>query len=305
MSQIFFLFFLFIRSIIKITVMTSAPSVMILTLILIVNIYRKNFVFKTSVHVPGRRTAFYQIMSYFFYYQDDLPEGVGFTYFGTAHIIWLILIAAASVLAAIFMCRRSESGQKKFSLILGWCTVGIYLVRELFITCTGHMSIYELPLHLCIIAGFLCLAHDYSEGTLIGHFLYSGGIPCTVMALVSPDWTVYPAFSFISITNFAYHGLLLIYIVSQLSAGRFKISLKRTWQVFLLVCAIAVPVYVFDMIFKVNYMFLMIPSPGSVLSFISDISGDSLYLVFFALFNICVLFIMDGIYTLAKKLRRQ
>ena len=243
-------------------------------------------------------------MSYFFYYQDDLPTDVGFGYFGPEHIIWLVIIIAISSAFAAVLHNSDKNRSKRYSQILGWTIAVIYVIRELFIACTGHMSIYELPFHLCIITGYLCLAHALTGNRIIGHFLYAGGLPGTVFALLTPDWTVYPAFSFISITNFLYHGLIVTYVIGQLASGRFEISLKKTWQVFLLVCAIAAPVYVFDSIFKVNYMFLMIPSPGSVLCFISDIFGDKLYLLGFAIFNMLVLLLMDGIYTVIHKIRQ-
>ena len=248
-------------------------------------------------------------MKYFFTYQDDLPADVGFTYFSLSHVLWLVIVVVLTVGFAIIYHKVNAKKQNTQSKVIGCALAAAYILRELVIACTGHMSVYELPLHLCIIAGFLCLIHAYTGNKLIGHFLYSGAIPCTLSALLTPDWTVYPPFSFISITNFLFHGLILVYAVCQLSANRLNISLRSTWKVFVMVCLIAVPVYAFDLIFKVNYMFLMTPSPGSVLSFISDIFTDKFYLAGFALFNMVVLLLMDGSYTLAcffcRKLKKE
>ena len=66
-------------------------------------------------------------MLVFFMSKDTVPEGVGFSTFGVGHLIWLVGIIAAIILATVIYKRLDEKGRKIMRLAVG----GIILFLEI------------------------------------------------------------------------------------------------------------------------------------------------------------------------------
>ncbi len=218
------------------------------------------------------------ILKYFFVYGSELPENVGFSLFGVCHFLWLIVLGAASVCYLWRYKKWTKRRRKAWDIVIGSSMAGWMIVRTVYLVVVGHMTVYELPLHLCSIAGILCCVHSFVKWDWVGQSLYAICLPGTVLALIFPDWTRYPAIHFISIEGFCFHIGIVMYVGSQLIGGTIVPLMGRLWKVLLFLAVLVPPVYAFDRRFSTNYLFVIKPSAGSPLEWLADIMGIPGYL---------------------------
>ncbi|MCC8156537.1 MAG: TIGR02206 family membrane protein [Oscillospiraceae bacterium] len=218
-------------------------------------------------------------MENFFVLENRLPAGAGFATFGREHICWLLIAAALGAALCMAFRRAGRRGQARLRVAVGCMILLCELLKDANLLAQGVFDIYYLPLHLCGIAVFFSLYHSLRPGEVIGNFLYSTCMPGAFCALLFPDWTAYPAFSYHSIVAFLVHTLLTVYPLMLLCGGAFRPNRRRLPACFLLLLSLAVPIYVFDRIFQANYMFLLQPSPGSPLEWFASFLGNPGYLL--------------------------
>lgn len=231
----------------------------------------------------------------FFTYETELPQGVGFSLYAPPHLAALAVIILLCIVCSIAYRKAGQSKQQRISRLLGIAILLLEIVRTVVYSFMGGMSIYELPLHLCGMAVFLCAIHSLWKPDWLGQVLYSLCLPGAWAALLFPDWVMYPFFSFVSLHSFAAHGLTVLYIILQTASGAIRPRLSAVWKPVLFLCAVVPPVMWFDYRFHANYMFLQLPSAGSPLVFLSNLAGGSHagYLFLFAVSIFCIMVLMD------------
>jgi hypothetical integral membrane protein (TIGR02206 family) len=227
-------------------------------------------------------------MDYFFTFEKDLPENVGFDLYSSGHIAWLLAVAFVGVIAPLLYARAGKVGRKRADVIIGTVMLLLELLWNSVLFAGGNLKSDMLPLHLCAISVFMYVIYAYTGVKWIGEYIYCLGIPGAVCALLFPDWNMYPFGSYYCISSFLLHGLLVVYGIMLLASGRVKPRIKNLSRPmgFLLCCAAAV--YIFNRRYGTNYMFLMTPSEGSPLIFISNIFSQKLYLLGFFLLVVAV-----------------
>ena len=233
------------------------------------------------------------MLSLFFTYGSKLPPDVGFPMFGAAHILWLLTGTTAAVLLALLYKRADDTARRRMDKAAGWFLTGLIIVRSFYLALAGELTVYELPLHLCSLAGFLCLLHAYIPADWLGQTLYALCLPGTLAALIFPDWVYYPPIHFITIEGFLFHFGVGVYVIFQLLSGRLRPRLRGVWKVLLFLAFAAPPVYCFNLRFGTNYMFLNVPSPGSPLEWMADILGVPGYLIGYAALVIAAVWLME------------
>lgn len=231
----------------------------------------------------------------FFTYQSDLPPQVGFSLYSPAHLATLVLLVCLCALCAKRFRASAAAVQQRVTRALGLLLLLWELLRTAVYWHIGFMGVGELPLHLCGLAVFLCFFHSLWSADWLGQVLYALCLPGTCAALLFPDWTMYPFFSFVSLHAFAAHGLLVLYIVMQTASGRIVPRLSALWKPVLFLCAVVPPVALFNRHFHTNYMFLSLPSPGSPLVALSEWAGGTRagYLCLFAALIFAVMVLME------------
>ena len=218
-------------------------------------------------------------MEYFFTLEEDLPAGVGFSLFGLAHILWLGV--AAAICAALCLCfrRASADGRRRLRHALGWAVLACEALKDVNVLAQIGFDVWYLPLHLCGLAVFFTFAHSRKPGKTLGNFLYACCAPGAVFALLTPDWTRYPPFSYHSIVGFVVHALLVAYPLMLLVGRELRPEAKYLPRCFGILVCCAAPIAVFNHFFGTNYMFLSWPSPGSPLEWFSSFLGVPGYLL--------------------------
>lgn len=235
-------------------------------------------------------------MKYFFTYSDDLPDNCGFELYGIVHMIWLLIIIIA--VFAFVMSKRYI--KEKLLCFQGNFLLFLIIIRLIVVTLIGHMSVYELPFHLCSIAGILCFIHSRYKIWWLGQIIYTLCLPGTVAALIFPNWTEYPAMNFITIQAFLFHGGIVLYIAVSLNTKNIVPDFKGIIYSAVFLVFITVPIYLFDRCFNVNYLFVLRPSAGSPLEWMENCMGNPGYLIGYALLVVLVMFIMNFFYYIYK-----
>ena len=242
-------------------------------------------------------------LRYFFVYEDRLPDGVGFPMFGAAHLLWLALLLAGTVLFWRKYAGWSPKAKEAADRSVGLSLVGLIAVRMVYVALIGKLTVYELPLHLCSMAGILCGIHAFFRWDWLGQTLYALCLPGTLLALIFPDWCYYPAIHFITIEGFLFHAGIVLYAGCQMISGRIVPEIKKLWKVLLFLLFAVPPVYWFDVRFCANYMFVRRPSPGSPLEWLAERMGNPGYLYGYALLTVLVLVLMDIGYAAARRMK--
>ncbi|MCD8131506.1 MAG: TIGR02206 family membrane protein [Lachnospiraceae bacterium] len=210
---------------------------------------------------------------YFFTYETDLPEGVGFSHFGSVHLLWLAVIVLCIVLLSVFYMKKSKRGRRGLSKALAWTMCGILAAEHVVLLITGHQTIYQIPLHLCTLMPVVCLIFAYTRWDWAGQTIYSLGIVGAALALLFPDWNMYPQWNYMNLTGFSIHTGLILFGVWQLLDGAVKPRMKAMWKPVAFLMVVVPPIYLIDRWLGTNYFFLMEGSLGSPLQLLQERLG--------------------------------
>lgn len=196
----------------------------------------------------------------------------GFGLFSAAHFLWLAICAAVILSAGFRYKKASPRARGRMRLAAASLALAVELMKTVFLLCMGEYGIGRLPLHLCGLSVYMIFVHSLRARPANGvfsQFLYAFCMPGAVFALIFPDWTGYPLFSFMTFAGFLLHMLIVLYVITLLFGKDLVPSLRRLPVCILIMLLICVPVYFFDRFTHTNYMFLNWPSPGSPLEWFS------------------------------------
>ena len=265
------------------------------------------------------------MLEYFFTYGSELPNDVGFPMFGAAHFIWLAIGIILTVLFLICYKKVNNAerkmvahrnglqdsspsgnekligGTRKLDLTFGIITMALLVVRYIYLAIVGHLGVYELPFHLCALAGIFCFLHAFKNWDWMGQVLYCLCLPGTIVALVFPDWTYYPPIHFITIQGFLFHFAVALYVICQLISGRIRPDIRKLWKVFVFLAITAPLLYIFNKHFDTNYFFVNVPSKGSPLEWIASFMGNPGYLIGYGILAVVITSALDLLYALIRR----
>lgn len=229
----------------------------------------------------------------FFTYETTLPRGIGFGMFRVGHFIWLAAIFAGIDLVMRWYRRADKRTQRKIEIVTA-ASMSVWIVlRAIYIAVLHENFLYELPLHLCSMAGILCGIHCITQWEWLGQVLYSLCLPGAILALLFPNWNFYPAIHFLTMEAFLFHMGIVLYVCMMLQSHGIVPDIRKLWKVIVFMIVVVVPIYFFDKRFNVNYMFVNRPSAGSPLVWLAGWMGDPGYLVGYAILMILCVVLMD------------
>ncbi len=241
-------------------------------------------------------------LKYFFTYESEIPDGVGFGIFTLCHLLWLMVCAALTMLFLRYYKKAGQKHRRKAELILAFSLLAWMLLRTIYVLVIHKPLLYELPFHLCSLSGLLCLLHCLTGLKWAGQVLYVLGLPGTVLALVFPNWAFYPMIHFITIEGFFFHTGIVMYVLAMLYSLQIVPEFKKIWQVIMFLFAVVTPVYFFDRKFNTNYMFVNWPSQDSPLEVLAGFMGNPGYLFGYAVLVLLVIVFMNAIYKVIRRL---
>lgn len=215
-------------------------------------------------------------MTYFWTAQEEVPAGLGFPLFGTAHLLWMggVLLA---VLAVSCTSRRWKP-ETVHRLLCGltWAALGLEVLKDGALLLTEQFRPNYLPLDLCGLSIFLEFAAVRKPHPLLLELVYSLSLPGACLALLFPNWFSLPLWNFYSLHSFFLHGLLVMVPGVLLARNILRPSWKRLPFCFTCVAAACVPVSLVNRRFGTNFFFLARPSDGSPLVWFEQVFGSHL-----------------------------
>lgn len=240
----------------------------------------------------------------FFTYETTLPRGIGFGMFHAGHWIWLAAITAGIVGVMRWYGVASDKTRRRIEIVTA-SSMSVWIVlRAAYIAILHEQFLYELPLHLCSMAGILCGIHCITHWKWLGQVLYSLCLPGAVLALIFPNWNFYPVIHFLSLEAFLFHMGILLYVFLMLYSHQIIPDIKKIGGVILFMIGVVTPIYFFDKRYDVNYMFVNRPSAGSPLVWLAHWMGEPGYLVGYAGLMILCVILMDLGYSCYVRMRR-
>ncbi len=252
-------------------------------------------------------------MRYFWKEQADIPAGMGYPLFGAVHIL-STGITLLLVFCGIKTCLRLEApGRNKVLKTIPVLMLFMEIFKDGFLLRVHRFSLGFLPLHVCSIGIFVFLVREYAHSRRVkdfcGELSYVLIMPASFAACVFPDWTVYyPAWNFMNLYSYLWHGLLLLYPLLLRMTGEIKPSIRHIWRPVLFLLVVTPAIYFFDKRFQCNYFFVNTAPAGTPLEWIASVWGGPGYLAGFAILVLavfCFVYFLDGIAAALWKRRNE
>jgi len=232
------------------------------------------------------------IFQYLFYSADNIPEGVGFSLFGMGHLIWLASIALVITWGCGRYRRCEENGRQKMRRRVSALLIVDELLKITVLSAIGYYDASYLPLHLCSINIFVCLWYTLRPNKMAAEVLYALSIPGALVALLSPTWVELPFINLMSFHSFSVHGLLILYPMMLLTSGEHRPNIRRFWMPLAFMLVLSPVLYVFNIIFDTNFMFLNGTADNIVLETIERIVTPKFYILGLVALVMVVWFVM-------------
>ena len=241
-------------------------------------------------------------MEHFWETVEVIPEGIGFSHYGTLHLCWLAAFAVLTVLNCIFYRRLGEKGRRIWRIAVAVLLVLDEVYKQIPLFINGYFTLGYLPLHLCSINIFVIAFHAIRPTKTVGNFLYTVCIPGAMAALLFPTWNALPGANFMVIHSFTVHILLAMYPIVLTAAGEIKPDLKELPKALLLLVGLAVFALLCNLLMDTNFMFLMYADPGNPLYLFKELWGS--HLLGFPVIISGVLLVMHTPWVIAKRIKQ-
>ncbi len=228
---------------------------------------------------------------YFFTFRSNLPDGTGFRHFGPIHLLWLLAIAVLLILLSLWYRRLGQDKKKKLLLGLGVLLCVMLAAEFLIVAATGHMSVYRLPLQFCEISPVLCLLYVCFHWDWVGQTVYSLSGFGALVALLFPNWNMYPQWNYVNISGFLIHGGILLFWAWMLLCGDFRPRMIAMWKPMLFLLIISPVIYRLNIIWGTNYFFMIADAPNSPLTILYQVFGKQGYIPSYAVMVFIVMLV--------------
>jgi len=162
-------------------------------------------------------------------------QGEPFVLFGTAHLAALLLIALACVAIVVLRRRFTPRGQRN----MRWGLLALIYVCEgswqVWMLVTDQWTIQGmLPLWLCSVTSWSMPLLLIWRNRFYFEWAYFMGIIGAIMALLTPDLTIYgfPHYRFIEFLTL--HGAILVAVVYMTAVEGFRVNFASLLRVFVI-----------------------------------------------------------------------
>lgn len=239
-------------------------------------------------------------MEHFWKTVEVVPEGIGFSHYGTLHLCWLAAFAVLTVLNCFVYRKLEEKGRKRWRVAVAMLLVLDELYKQIPLIINGYFTLHYLPLHLCSINIFLIAFHAIKPTKALGNFLYTVCIPGAMAALLFPTWTALPGANFMLIHSFTVHILLAMYPIVLTAAGDIHPELKQVPKALLILVGLSIVALGCNLLMDTNFMFLMYADQGNPLYVFEQLWGS--HLLGFPVIIVGILLVMHTPWAIAARI---
>lgn len=217
------------------------------------------------------------MFQYFFECSDTIVKGVGFSHFDPLHLMWLLAFVLFAGFSCYFYKNATPEKRRKIRFVYAGLLVLDELIKIAGLSAFGNYSVSYLPLHLCSINIILIAIHVFKPTKALDNFLYSICIPAAIVALLFLTWTKLPLLNFMHIHSFTVHILLATYPIMLTFGKDIRPSAKDLPKSLLLLLDLALPIYIVNLLFDTNFMFLMRAGKTNPLYIFEKMWGNHLW----------------------------
>lgn len=208
--------------------------------------------------------------------KETIPAGLEWSHYGPWHLFWLAVMVVFITLLSVQYKKRDDHTRAKWRHVLGLIIPGMEVCKLTILLVNGTYTHDYLPLHLCSVSILLIAIHARRPGPILDNYLYGICIPGAMAAMLFPDWTMLPPVNYNNIHSFIIHILLVAYPVMVTVGGDLRPDWRKLPRCLLFTLCLAVPVYLFNLKFGTNFMFLMYAEPGNPLLIFEELWGHHL-----------------------------
>ena len=202
---------------------------------------------------------------YFLDTVDTIEPGHGFTHYDGYHLLWMIAAAVFIAGLALLYRRQDDATRAKWRKRVALAIVLDEVWKMFWLAVGGNYTLDYLPLHLCSINILLIAVHAWRPNETLDNFLYGVCIPGALAAMLFPTWYTLPLLNFMHLHSFTVHILLIAYPVMATVGGDIRPDWRKLPKCVLFTFCMAVPIYLFNLAFGTNFMFLMRAEEGNPL----------------------------------------
>ncbi len=191
-------------------------------------------------------------------YSDGLGAGA---YADWRHILWIVATPVLGYLLYQFFKSRKELGKTAvltaaISLLI--LRIGFQLSN---ITFAGHEPAWRfIPFHLCAIMGFVMPVVAIFQIEKLKMPIYVIGMMGGIATVAFGDYFVSSFLAFEYVEGIIAHTLLIFIPIIEISIGRFKLEIKKSWPIFVVMPVLILWAFIGNQVFfksqGTNYMFL-------------------------------------------------
>lgn len=215
-------------------------------------------------------------MKHFLDTVDTIEPGHGFAHFDGYHFLWLGFLVAFAAFMAVQYRKQDAETRAKWRKRMAVAIILDEVWKMVFLTVGGTYTLNYLPLHLCSINIILIAVHAWRPNKILDNFLYGVCIPGALAAMLFPTWYPLPMLNFMHLHSFTIHILLITYPVMATVGGDIRPDWRQLPRCILFTLCMAVPIYLFNLVFDTNFMFLMYAEAGNPLLIFENLFGNHL-----------------------------
>ncbi len=241
-------------------------------------------------------------MQFFLETVDTIAPGHGFAHFSGYHFLWIGILVAVCAVMSVHYKKQDPQTRGKWRKRLAIAIILDELWKMFWLTVGGTYTLEYLPLHLCSINIFVIAWHAWRPNKTLDNYLYGVCIPGAVAAILFPSWASLPPVNFMHLHSFTIHIMLILYPVMLTIGGDIRPELRQLPKSILFTGLMAVPVYLFNLAFDTNYMFLMYAEAGNPLLLFENWFGN--HLIGIPVLGAVFLGVMYGVLHLCRKLAK-
>ena len=186
---------------------------------------------------------------------DALPAGPGL--FSTPHIIFIILMGLWIILSSYLFYKHPKFALKLTTFLCYFMMIS-RLFRMFLLWLSGTATFFEvLPWHLCHLMSFvfpifyLTKTKKFFFPILVVTFF--GGI----LTFIFGNYYQFQYFTFLDIESILLHFMMSTVVVACIASGYYKINLKDSWQIPIMLVLLIIHASLGNLICKTtNFLFL-------------------------------------------------
>ncbi len=241
-------------------------------------------------------------MKHFWTEKERIPEGYGYGQFSAKHFV-LIFLCLLLTIAVSAMYKGADPHIRLVILRTIGITLMVIEIIKLIVIGFSDISVLEyLPLELCSFAGYSIFCDSIRPfNTFFPILLLTLFLPAAIMAIFFPTTSSLPVFNFHTIHQFLFHGLIVAYVMARFFSGEIPMSYALVWPSIFKALILVGIIYVIDIVFDKNFMFLRDTYNNPVFEMIEKATGSGFpYVIGLGCFSIVMIHIFFFIFKIVE-----